>query len=266
MSEIKKTLEILKARWPEVTLIIGLTVLSLFTNRLLQILKTTINPLYVLVIPILGCSMALLIITTLLQIGFKRTVYLQGQKRQSPVALLRQGKHFFWRLVGFGLIYMGVLVILAWLTFLTVKQFTSIETSFWETAKASPIAYQLCSTVPMLILIKPFLFIPSLIVVLDCRIFESFRLLKLCRLRDAKELTILFLVSMVASFLWVYLPTMRSASTIPQYILVTAQSFAQHFISLMMAVMAVRFVASQNLVYDNGSKQLDSQDSLKPSI
>jgi hypothetical protein len=38
------------------------------------------------------------------------------------------------------------------------------------------------------------------------------------------------------------------------------------FIALMMAVMAIRFVAAQNLIYDNGSKPLDPQGSLNPSI
>jgi hypothetical protein len=43
-------------------------------------------------------------------------------------------------------------------------------------------------------------------------------------------------------------------------------TIAGQFINLMMAVIAIRFVAAQNLIFDNGSKSLDSQDSLNPSI
>jgi len=37
MSEIKKTLSILKARWPEAVLIIGLGIFSLFFNKFILI-------------------------------------------------------------------------------------------------------------------------------------------------------------------------------------------------------------------------------------
>jgi hypothetical protein len=54
--------------------------------------------------------------------------------------------------------------------------------------------------------------------------------------------------------------------TISHYFLTAAHIIPGQFIDLMIAVMAIRFVASQNLIYDNSSKSLGSQDSLNPSM
>lgn len=210
--------------------------------------------------------LALIAIIMLLTVAFQRTIYLQGQRRQSPIVLLRVGMHFFWRMLKFGLIYLPVYVFLAWLTFLTIKQLTSIETGFWETAKVEPVIYQLCYTTATLILIKISLLIFPLIVVLDCRISKSFILLKRCKLLDAKELITLFLISRMLMFLWVFLPSVNSATTILQYVVIVAWTIIPNFIVLMMAVMAVRFVASLNLVYDSGHVSSDSQGLLKHPI
>ncbi len=86
MTEIKKTLAILKARWPEVILIIGLTVLLPFLSKLLTKLKydsaLSLTVLAVLALAVLATSfsLALMLITIMLRSGFLRTVYLEGQK------------------------------------------------------------------------------------------------------------------------------------------------------------------------------------------
>ena len=259
MTEIKKTLAILKARWPEVTFIIGLNILSLFANKLHLIVHSKATPAHAFIS--LGCFLVvitIIMITILLTVGFQRTVYLEGQKRQSPIVLLRVGKHFFWRMVKFGLIYIPIFFILAWLTFLAIKQFTSIETGFLETAKGAPLVYQLCFTTATLILIKPLLLIFPLIVVLDCRISKSFKLLKQCKLLDAGELVILFFISMGVSFLWAFMPNIKSAITLLEFLLMINLSILQQFVGLMTAVMAVRFVASLDLVYDEEIRTSDS--------
>jgi hypothetical protein len=112
---------------------------------------------------------------------------------------------------------------------------------------------------------KLILLIFPLIIVLDCGIFESFKMLSRCRLRNARELVILFLISLGLPFLWTFLPS-QHGMTISHYFLTILHIITGQFIDLMIAVMAIRFVASQNLIYDNGSKPLDSQDSLNPSI
>lgn len=264
MAEIKKTLTILKARWPEVTLIIGLYALAILSNNLSRATRPDLTKtLFLLRIPFSLFSLTLMVVSMILNYGFLRTVHLEGQKVQTPMALLKTGRHFFWRMVGFGLIYIVPYFILAWLIFLIIKYFTFIDTGFLETAKVTPWLYQLCSIAPMLILIKVVLFIPALIIVLDCGVFKSFKFLRKCKLLDSRELVALFCLRMVLPFLWVFLQIPYNPATSSQYILRIVSSIIGQFIGLIISVMAVRFVASLHLVYDNQPNSLDFEDSCK---
>jgi hypothetical protein len=261
MTEIRKTLEILKARWPEVMLIIALDVLSFYINISRQILIShQTGPLFHTLITL--APFPFIIIIFMLIIGFQRTVYLEDRKRQSLLVLLREGKHFVLPLVGLGLIYTLALACLQILVLWAIKH---AAPDFMDTRWGTSLLYQLPSTSVRLILMKPILLIFPLIIVLDCSILKSFKMLGRCRLRDARELIILFLISLGLPFLWTFLPSSHGM-TISYYLLPTSHIIVGRFIALMMAVMAIRFVASQNLIYDNGSKPLDSQDSLNPSI
>ena len=261
MTETKETLAILRARWREVLLIITLDVLSFSISMLRLILHPREQgPLLHTLITL--ASLPFAIITFLLIIGFQRTVYLEDRKRQSPLVLLREGKHFFLPLAGLGIIYTLALACLHALFFWTIK-YTAPD--FIDTHWGISLVYQLPSTSVGLILMKPILLIFPLIIVLDCDIFTSFKMLGRCQLRDAREVVILFLVSLGLPFLWALLPSPHSM-TISYYLLTMAHTIAWRFIALMIAVMAIRFVASRNLIYDNNSKPLDSQDSLNPSI
>jgi len=263
MTEIKKTLAILEARWPEVTLIAGLHILGMLSNKLFRAAKPDLARTWVLLY--MAFSFLIMIISIILYLGFLRTVYLEGQKHQSPLVLLRIGKHFFWRMVGFGLLWGLVYLILAWLIFLITKQLTSIDTGFFETAKVAPLVYQLCFIAAMLILIKPFLFIPALIIVLDCGVFGSFKFFKQFKLSDAKELAVLFCVQIASTSLWAFLPKLGEAKTISQYIWGVIPSIVPYFIGFVVSVMAVRFVASLDLLYDNLPASLDLEDLRKYS-
>jgi len=117
-----------------------------------------------------------------------------------------------------------------------------------------------------IILMKFILLLPALVIVLDCRVFESFKFLKKCRLRDAGELIVLFCFNMAFPYLWMFSRTLHGTTTRPQLFFRIVTSIITCFIGLIIAVMAVRFVASQNLVYDDRSRSLDSQDLLKPLI
>jgi len=260
MTEIKETLRIFKARWPEITFIIVLYVLSLFVKELLLIAPT--KPTMPKSLLRLG-HFIIIVVAILLKVGFQRTVYLEDRKRHSPLTLLRTGKLFLGRIVGFSIIYVPILFILAWLTFIVIKPFTTLKTGFWETFEVSPFAYQLCFATATLILIKPLLLTFPLIVVLDCRLFETFKLLKQCKLRYARELVILYFFSMGVLFLWVFMPNIKSATTFSEFLLIVGRSILQQFIGLMMAVMGVRFVASLNLVYYGSAKDINSEDLLR---
>jgi hypothetical protein len=247
MSEIKETIAILKARWPEVVLIIGLHVLTMLVNKL-HLWLTGIGSFLGLIN--LSCMLVLLVIIVLLTVAFQRTVYIEGRKRQTPLNLLLIGKHFLWRLIGFELLYFPIWFVLAWIIFLVINRITPIDTSFLETAKTVPFVYYLCFAIAALILIKPLLLVFPILIVRDCRLLESFKLLKHFRLFDAKGLVILFLASTALTVMWVFLPSIESEMAITQLILRVLLSVVQSFMGLMVAVMAVRFVGSLELSYN----------------
>ena len=241
MTEIKKTLAILKARWPEVILLIGLVVLLPFLSNLLAKLKYD-SALSSTVFA--ACFLLpLMVIRTMLRSGFLRTVYLEGQQRQTIAVLLRTGLPFFWRMIGLGLLFA--------IPFLTV---TLLSTHL----VGKPTA--LGQLVMSIILMKFILLLPALVIVLDCRVFESFKFLKKCRLRDAGELIVLFCFKMVFPYLWMFSRTLYGTTTRPQLIFRIVTSITTCFIGLIIAVTAVRFVASLHLVYDNPPSSLDFED------
>ena len=245
MTEIKKTLAILKARWPEVILIVALYALAVLSNNLFRFAKNNFPK----TLPLLCItfSLTLIVVSAILNYGFLRMVYLEGQKRQTPMVLLKKGRHFFWCMTGFGLICVVPYFILAWLIFLIIKYFTSIDTGFLETAKIIPWLNQLCFVPPMLILIKVVLFIPALILVLDCGVFQSFRFLRKCQLSRSRELLALFALRMALPFLWVFLGVPYNTETISQYILRSVPTVVSYVLWLVITLTAVRFVASLDL-------------------
>ena len=244
MSEIKETIAILLARWPEVVLIIGLHVLVILVNKLLLWL-TEIGSFLELIN--ISCMLVLIVIIVLLTVAFQRTAYIEGRKRQSPLDLLLIGKHFLWRFMGFGLLYFPVWWILAWIVFLVINRTTPINTSFLETTETAPFVYYLCFAIAALILIKPLLLVFPIVIVRDCRLLKSFKLLKQCMLFDAKGLVILFLTFTVLTVMWAFLPSTESAMTISQHILRVLLSITQSFVGLMVGIMAVRFIGSLDL-------------------
>ena len=256
MTEIKKTLAILKARWPEVILLIGIGFLASLFSGISKVYRGYFSW------ALLTC-IGLLLIEVLIYLGFLRTVYLEGDKRQSPLVLLQAGKDFFLRLCGLGLLYMIVLGLLVQVIFWIMKTVTPIDGSLKEVA---PMVGRLCLSIAMVILIKVYLLIPALIIVLNCGAFESFRFLRRYKLLDAKELLAVYGIQMATPFLWCFLPVRKEVTTVAQSILGLSYYVIWNLLTLTILVMAVRFVASQNLVYDDRSRSLNAEDLLKPPV
>jgi len=263
MTETKKSLAILKARWPEVTLIIGLATLVELSHSLFGFTEPDVDVTKTMFLPSILFILSLTVAAMMLSYGFLRTVYLEGPKEQTPFDLLKTGKHFFWRMVGFGFIFAGLYFILTMLIFSITKYFTSIEAGFIESATSAPWLYQLCSTATMLIMMKVSLFIPALILVLDCRVVNSFKLLSKFKLFKSKELVVLFCLSAVIHLLWLLLKIPENPETISQYIIKIGTIVTGQVLGLIVTVTAVRFVGSLNLVYDSGMKDLGPEDVLE---
>ena len=255
MTEIKKTLAILKARWPEVTLIMGLYLLMLLYYPLFgSVGRRLLTPdkFALLALPM---SYLLLAISATLRFGFLRTVYLQGDQRSSPLTLLRTGIYFLWRMIVLGALYSIPFLLVALLSTRIIVGLVSPESfaqsSFWIN--------QLFFLAFSVFLVKLILLLPALVIVLDCRTFESFKFLKHCRLWEAKELVILFYAHLAFRFLLRFLRLHYDILTASRYILEIGPLIISCFVNLTIVVMAVRFVGSLNLVYDNSQSSLISE-------
>lgn len=260
MTETQKTLAILRIRLPEVALIVGLFTLVELSHSLFGFTEPDVDITKTSFLPSILFILSLAVVSMILSYGFLRTVYLEGPKEQTPMYLLKTGKHFFWRMFGFNFFYAGLYFILTMLIFSITKYFTSINTGFIESAKSAPLLYQLCSTTAMLIMMKVYLFIPALIVVLDCRVVNSFKLLSKFKLFKSKELVALFCLSMVIHLLWLLLKIPENPETISQYIITIVTIVIGQVLGLTVTVAAVRFVSSLDLGYDG--RITDSEDLL----
>lgn len=258
MIETQKTLAILKARRPEVILIVGLYTLVELSYSLFGFAEPDITKPFFL--PSILFILSLTIISMILSYGFLRTIHLEGPKEQTTMDLLKTGKHFFWRMVVFGFVYAGLYFILTALIFSITKYFTSTNTGFIESVKSAPRLYQLCSTAAMLIMIKISLFIPALILVLDCRVVNSFKLLSKFKLFKSKELVALFCLSTTINLLWLLLKIPENPETIWQYIIKIGTIVTGQVLGLIVTVTAVRFVSSLNLEYDGRITELNPED------
>ncbi|NQT04347.1 MAG: hypothetical protein HQ580_20140 [Planctomycetes bacterium] len=261
MIETQKTLVILRIRWPEVSLIVGLYTLAELSHSLFGFTEPDLTK--TLFLPSIFFLLSLAVVSMILYYGFLRTIHLEGPKEQTPMDLLKTGKHFFWRMVRFGFIYVALYFILTWIIFLIIKYFTSTNTGFIESAKSTPWLYRLCSTAATLIMIKVSLFIPALILVHDCRAFKSFKFLSKFKLLESKELVALFCLSTVMPLLWVLLKIPNNPETISQYIITIGSIVIGQVLWLIVAVTAVRFVSSLDLEYDGRITDSNSEDLLK---
>ena len=132
MNETQKTLAILRARRPEVTLIVGLYALVELSHSLFGFTEPDVDVTKTMFLPSVLFILSLTVVAMILSYGFLRTVYLEGPKEQTPMDLLKTGKHFFWRMVVFGFIYAGLYFLLNVLIFSITKYFNSIKPVFVE--------------------------------------------------------------------------------------------------------------------------------------
>ena len=217
MNEIKETLAILKTRWLEATLIIGLRSLPNLLNHIFRIHRDWgILPSFM--------NVGIFLIVTIVSAGFIRTVYLEQDKRQSLLDLMRIGKRFLWRILGFSILCGLATMPFVWL-----------------------FGGRIGFTLMKLLLAKLTLLIPAIIIVLDCSLSKSFGLMWKVKLLKAKPLLIIFLIQIVVlPYLLLFFPNFRGAQPAITwgYTLSTLYSIMLCILTLMVQMMAVRFVSS----------------------
>ena len=239
MAEIRKILSILKARWPEVSLILFLPLLEQIIVWIVPLLSVRYRDFPTQTVM---CMLSIFIflnrsILIFLSVGFLRTVYLHDCKRQSIPVLFKTGWHFFLRMFLFECVRGVPFLIFS----LLITSLLAKHISPQAFLKVMPMIDRLYYTGFHLILIKITLLIPALIIVLDCGFLKSFTLLKNYKLSKAKLLIILFLAyTAIQCFGWL---NFQLGLYLDLALLLT-KIFVVQFIFLMIGVAAVRFVAS----------------------
>ena len=239
MNEIKQTLTILKNRWQEVSLLIGLW----FLLRLIA-LTIRIYPAVRHLVQFVSLSLSLF--TLIVLIGFLRTVYLQQDERQSLGDLIRTGKPFFWRFLT-----LAILGGLAMMLFFGSLRITGIE------GTVSP---HVSTAFMKLLLAKLILLLPAIVIVTDCSISQSFNLMWKIRLLQphAKPLLIFFLITNIVlpTLLMLLFPDFwRTGSPITWATAIPVlYSIFVHIMILMVSVMAIRFVSSLEIIHSKPIK------------
>jgi hypothetical protein len=228
MNEIKETLAILKNRWHEVSLLIGLWLLFHLAALTLRICPDFIKLYQVISI---GLSLFTLIVST----GFLRSVYLNQNQRQSLPALIQTGKHFFWRFLALSILCGAVMMLYFGL--------------LRPTGIAGIISHHISGPFIKLLLAKLTLLLPAIIIVTDCSILKSFSIMWKIKLfqAKAKPLVIFFLITKIVLptlIMLLFLNVFRDHSSINWGVVIRIfYRVLSSVMGLMLSVMAIRFVA-----------------------
>ena len=232
------TLSIIKARLPEVILIVGLYFLGVLSMARLQFERS--QPFLLMFFMIF--FFIVMIFSSVLSYGFLRMVFLEGAKPQQPQILLRAGKPFFWRMAVFGLIYSMVFLSLLLIMTIFFKGMFFSEENYR--------IVQIFQIFFMIILVKPVVFIPAIMIVLNSRLFESFGYLKFCRIFKAKEVIVFFAIQIIILSVSILLKAENTDFINFSYILWLVNVTLTYFFGFLIGISAVRFIASLYLVYE----------------
>ena len=227
MKEIEKTLATMKARAKETAIIV---LLHSTTSLIVSVPKTlgidTIDPLWFFLVLRFG----IMIFASICLYGFLRSVYLNQSNKRTIGGLMKIGKSFFWRIFTFWLLMSMVVIPLAWIVSFVVKGPALYRMQFW---------------VFSVILIKPMILIPAIIITLDCTLATSFGLLKRYKLFEAKELIFMYLLMLAVSSLWIFSTSIPASLQSMKPVFGVFLTIIKSFIYVAIFITAIRFVENQ---------------------
>jgi hypothetical protein len=234
------TLHILRARWQEVLLIVGLQAASGFA--FMQAMKSggseteavEILPFAALLFVIFA------VVAKMLAIGFARTSFTDGPLHYEPWPLLKIGHHYFWRIVGFelfiGLITASVVVGLYMLTMIGGANPEAMNKEQMSTAMLY------CATGGILLMAKPMLFGPAAILVTDCGIFGAFGWLSWLRIFKAKMLLAAYVVWIATALAPSFIAHYGGRAFVDNYIVMAGFAIVAGVLTLIIYVTTVKAV------------------------
>ena len=222
-----KTFDILKKRWPEVAVILAVGLLRWLGPIVVSVIRnSTLQKSYWLIM------LAVLALMLILQAGFLRTAYLYGGKGQRISTLLQTGIHFFWQLFIFACLY-GIVRLAPKLI---LVRFIS-PSKLWIVG--------LFNIALAVVLIKPLLLVPAMIIVRKMRAFEGLKGFMKYHIFEAKGLLILFVVAQLFRALNLFVRPSLETPRIVNYFIDVTTSIIMTLLGLAISLSAVLFVGSK---------------------
>ena len=245
-NEMPRVFDIIKSRWLEVALIVLIGLVQFFWLKLAQTIMP--NSQLSLLLAKGGVWLILIVLGTIINLGFLRTACLLGETRWHLPGLIETGYKFFWRICGFAGLFVIALLVITWGIFQIVRLFVFQNNTFLGGDSPAPEWVRFaCFFIGGVVLIKPFLLVPALVIARDCRMFTAFKYFKQIQIYRAKTVLLLFFILQALPFLLLTLPAFSFAV---QYILIGLFSVAGTLLAVALSLSAIRYVSMLSLKGD----------------
>ena len=243
-------IEIVKKRFPEVALIVGFQVgLLLLTDQVTSVMlpaQSQTEASHMGTLPmgmdfILGLGiMICFIVWQLLFWGFLRTAFASGAAQQEPKTLLVIGRAFFWRMFRFQIVF-GIAYLM-----ITSFVFSLIISAMYKNVPIADLPAwiaPLVSSIGTIILLKPILLCPAIMIVFGCMVKDSFSKLKNFKPMSDPRLLKLFIAFIVTLFVFSMVETLTKAGSIGHHLILAIQGIITSTLWLMISLYTIAFVA-----------------------
>jgi len=191
---LKDLLVLYRKRWPEMMLIVGFCAFGIFLlerfNANLIAVDGDFNQLTG--TPAFWYSLGGMVFGVLwimFLLGFLVSITIKSQMALEPVVLLKIGRRYFWRLFRYFVIY-GVLCIA-----ITMVVFTAVARFLFPAVDANSIplwVVELCAIPAYLMLAKPLVLVPCIMIVRNCMVMEATSLISDYAIFKSKALLAIF--------------------------------------------------------------------------
>ena len=251
--ELPGVIELLKSRWPEAVLVIAfqacLFMLGSHMFGMSASFDGTKEEAPFALLPdgwafMIGFGVIIfLIVSEMLRLGFLRTALTGGCSQREPIELLKTGRYFFWRMIRFRIIY-ELTVFAVWFVLLTV--FGSFLAGNNEPKNLPVWMARSGLFLACMILMKPWLLMPAIIVTINCNVRQSFHSLKRYRLMANRSIIALFMVWVFVQVFFVMQlgPAESDGPAGVQYFTMGIQAIVLSTLNLAITLAAVLFVAN----------------------
>ena len=244
---LHKTIEIIKSRWPEVTLVVVFQAgLTLLMEKIMHSIGPEASRLEQLppewAIFALGLGwMLMMIVWQMLYLGFLRTAAVDGPAQQEPMTLLTTGRGFFWRFLWMQILIAtvlwaatGVLAVLGAYA-MGYRDVQSIPQWILNAAEIGAVA----------LLVKPFFLIPAFILAMDITAMDAFYRMQQVRLKDMGSLPKVYVIGLVIMAVAIITSALAPEKRTVYYMVAGFSFLVQGLITLILMLATTLFVADQ---------------------